>query len=294
MKIIERNITFGENYTTAMKLFTILTTILISTITWGQLSLEVGQKIKFGKLTLSNDQVLEFYNLEYGSDERITFINTESLQPEFLYLSSVKSIANEEQSVGRILEIEKSLNPVKPIVENTFTTIELKDKKIELKNPSEGKAVVYFVRTSSSGFLINFRHFDKDKFIGKFAGAGFIRHECDPGEHAFWVGASNSSYVTANLEAGKIYVIETIPTMGIAYAQVKIEVPQKSDEKKYQKHKKRVFAILSNPEFDRSPSAEDLAKQEDYKKEIENGLEIYSKRVNKEQDHLLNADQHFE
>jgi len=56
----------------------------------------------------------------------------------------------------------------------------------EIAPPAEGKAVVYFARTSSLGILINFSYFDKDKFIGKFHGHGYIRYECEPGEHLFW------------------------------------------------------------------------------------------------------------
>ena len=38
----------------------------------------------------------------------------------------------------------------------------------ELRKPSEGKCLVYFVRSSSMGFLINFKYFDGDKYLGKF------------------------------------------------------------------------------------------------------------------------------
>lgn len=291
---LNRNITFGKIYFTKMKLLTPIITLLFSMVVFGQLSIEQGEKVKFGKLELSNNEIIEFYNLEYGDNEKVNFINTATLQPEFLYASSIKSIVKEETSHSRILQIEKSLYPENFIEEVTHSTFELKDKKIELANPKSGKAVVYFVRTNSTGFLINFRYFDYDKFIGKFAGLGYIRYECDPGEHAFWVGASNSSYVTANLEEGKIYVIETIPVMGMAYARVNIEVANRFNDKKYPKQKKRIFAILSNKEFDKSPQAQDLIDQSDYKKEIERGIEVYNKRVKKDQDHVLHAYQYFE
>ena len=37
----------------------------------------------------------------------------------------------------------------------------------EFKKPSEGKSLVYFVRTKGAGPLINFKFFDGDKFLGK-------------------------------------------------------------------------------------------------------------------------------
>lgn len=288
-----------------MKLFTLIVS-LFSVLSFSQLSLNVGDRIQSGKMTLVNNETIQFYNLEYGNSEKITYVNTQNMQSEFVYLSSIKLIETDVNSIlsdARIAEIESILNMQnydhtkvieEEVEEVSYTTFEYKGKQIEIANPKSGKAVVYFVRTSSTGFLINFRYFDYDKFIGKFAGRGYIRYECDPGEHAFWVGASNSSYVTANLEEGRIYVIETIPVTGMAYAKVNIEIPDRLNSKKYLKQKKRIFGILSNEEFDKSPSKQDLSNQSDYKKEIKNGIEIYKNRVKKEQDHLLNANQYFE
>jgi len=78
----------------------------------------------------------------------------------------------------------------------------------------EDKAVVYFVRTSALGALINFTYFDGEKVIGKFNGPKYMRYECQPGEHLFWARSENKSFVKANVEAGKIYIIEAIPKMG--------------------------------------------------------------------------------
>lgn len=207
-----------------MKLSTLLILFLFSVTVFGQEVLKVGDKIKSGTFTLVNDETIKFQDLEFATDAKVNFINTGNSQQEFLYLSSIKSIETEnltyDSSQLNQIEIVKSV-PEKP-KEITYSTFQYKDKTIQLENPAEGKSVVYFVRTNSSGFLINFRHFDYDKFIGKYAGPGFIRYECEPGEHVFWVGAANSSYVKVDLEAGKIYMIETIPVMGFAYAEVKI------------------------------------------------------------------------
>lgn len=281
-----------------MRLF--ISIILFSVAVWvtAQDSFQVGDKIQAGTITLVNNEKISFFSLEFDYDDKITFTNAQSLEKEFLYNSSVKSIETDDNltynqdQIAEIQIINKESNEPK---EKTFTTITYKDKSIELENPSEGKSVVYFVRTSSTAYLINFRYFDYDQFIGKFAGAGYIRYECDPGEHAFWIGASNSSYVTAMLEEGKIYVIETIPVMGMAYARVKVEIPDRLHPKKYDKQKKRIFAILSDEKFDKTNPKDVLyATQSDYKKEIERGVEIYQKREEKEQDHLLHPLQFFE
>lgn len=278
-----------------MKILIHITLFFLSALVLGQIDLKTGDQIKAGKLILTNGETISFYSLEYGADERISYINTQNLETEFLYVNSIKSIENVNLSTGEILAIENKIKGEQEFVSQTFTTINYKDKSIELTNPSPGKSVVYFVRTNGSGYLINFRHFDYDKFIGKFAGAGFLRYECDPGEHVFWVGASNSSYVTANLEEGKIYVIETIPMMGMAYARVKIEIPDRLNPKNYAKQKKRIFGILADKKLDKTNSKDELySTQSDYENEIKRGLEIYQKRSEKEQDHLLNPLHYFE
>lgn len=280
-----------------MRLFFSAILMAFAVFVSAQDSFKVGDKISSGKIVLVNDEEISFYSLEFGYDDKVTFTNTENLETEFLYKTSIKSIVAENNETLNSFQIQNIESPrIAPQPkEKTFTTIQHKNKTIELENPAEGKSVVYFVRTNSNGSLINFRHFDYDKFIGKFAGAGYIRYECNPGEHAFWVGASNSSYVTANLEAGKIYVIETIPVSGMAYARVKIEIPDRLNPKKYERQKRRIFAILSHDKYDKTNPKDVLySTQSDYKKEIERGLEIYQKREEKEQDHLLHPLQYFE
>ena len=97
--------------------------------------------------------------------------------------------------------------------------------------PSEGKAVVYFVRPSAMGAAINFRYFDNDQYIGKFNGAKYLRYECEPGEHLFWAKSENRDWVTAELEAGKIYIIHSKAQMGGLKARVQL-VPVNVDDAK--------------------------------------------------------------
>ena len=55
----------------------------------------------------------------------------------------------------------------------------------DLKKPSEGKSLVYFVRSSSVGFLINFKYFDGEQYLGKFNYGKYLVYECEPGKHLF-------------------------------------------------------------------------------------------------------------
>lgn len=115
------------------------------------------------------------------------------------------------------------------------------------------KAVVYFVRANSTGAMINFTYFDSTKVIGKFNGPRYMRYECEPGEHLFWARSENRSFVRANLEAGKIYVIDVIPLMGAIKAAVKL-VPVNSPEYKLKRIQKllakKSSVIFSQAELD--------------------------------------------
>ena len=91
------------------------------------------------------------------------------------------------------------------------------------------KAVVYIVRPSSLGDLINFRLYDGDRVIGRINGYQYVRYECEPGEHTFWARSENRSYVRATLNAGEIYVLETLSVMGALRARV-VLAPLRPDE----------------------------------------------------------------
>lgn len=105
--------------------------------------------------------------------------------------------------------------------------------------PSD-KAVVYFARAYSTGSMINFTYFDSTKVIGKFNGPKYMRYECEPGEHLFWARSENRDFLRANLEAGKIYIIEVIPMMGAIKAAVRL-VPVNSPDYKL----KRIQKLLA-------------------------------------------------
>ena len=107
----------------------------------------------------------------------------------------------------------------------------------ELKKPSEGKSLIYFVRTSGTGFLINFKYFDGEKYLGKFNYGKYLVYECDPGKHLFWAKSENTDYLEVELEAGKTYIIDSEPQMGAIKAGVKL-VPFDNNPSSYKNSKK--------------------------------------------------------
>ncbi|MGE0089607.1 MAG: hypothetical protein AB7S50_09075 [Bacteroidales bacterium] len=86
--------------------------------------------------------------------------------------------------------------------------------------PSEGKAVVYFTRVTLYGKPVEFEFFHQDKYIGAFKGDQYMRYECDPGTHLFWASSENKEFLTAELEADKIYVVMVDVIMGAMKARV--------------------------------------------------------------------------
>lgn len=119
----------------------------------------------------------------------------------------------------------------------------------QIQEPSKGKALVYFTRTSEAGFLINFKFFDGDQYIGKINGEQYFVYECDPGIHSFWALSENMSMVYADLEADRMYFIDAIAKMGAFKANVELEVLDKSHKKYKKKRSKIVDAILYKQEI---------------------------------------------
>ena len=153
----------------------------------------------------------------------------------------------------------------------------------ELKKPSEGKALVYFTRTSSLGFLINFKYFDNDIYLGKFNHGKFLAYECNPGKHLFWSKSENIDFVEAELEAGKVYIIDSEPQMGAFKASVKLVPFDNNPEsyknaKKYDKKKAVILAaIFKAKEY--NISSEDLEEaKKDQEDLVNRSLEKYAKR----------------
>jgi len=135
-----------------------------------------------------------------------------------------------------------------------------------IKPAPYNKAVVYFVRPSSYGFVINFSYFDSTRLIGKFNGPKYIRYECDPGNHLFWARSENKDFIEAEVEAGKIYFIEAKPHTGALKAEVELLPVDPKDIKTM----KKVLELL-----DKKPSESFTA--EELQKETEEMLEVIAK-----------------
>ncbi len=142
----------------------------------------------------------------------------------------------------------------------------------EFKRPSEGKSLVYFVRFSGVGALINFRYFDGNQSLGKANGVNYIEYECDPGEHLFWASAENRDFIKGNLKANATYVVEVRPTMGATRARVKLFPVAPTDDKALKKIKK---LIAKKPPTELKKDDEDMAIF------IKNGLQRYEKTQDK-------------
>ena len=138
----------------------------------------------------------------------------------------------------------------------------------EFEKPAEGKSLVYFVRLSGMGALINFKYFDGDKYLGKINGSNYFIYECDPGEHIFWVAAENRDFIKGELKPNSTYVIEVRPTVGAFTSAVRLHPVAPDDEKAL----KRVKKMLSK----KSPK-ELNGQDEDMDFFIKNGMDRYKK-----------------
>ncbi len=155
------------------------------------------------------------------------------------------------------------------IVSFLVITISLIGQSIE--PPPADKAVIYFARTSSLGFAINFSYFDSTTLIGVFNGPKYIRYECEPGSHLFWARSENRDFIEAEVEAGKIYFIEAIVKMGAVKAAVELQPVDPNDGKKMDK----IFKLLNKKTAESFTAQELEAETERLQDAIIRGMEKY-------------------
>lgn len=142
----------------------------------------------------------------------------------------------------------------------------------ELEKPAEGKAMVYFLRTSGMGAAINFKFFVDQTYLGKFNGRNYVKHEFDAGERLIWVKSENLEFMEANLQDGAIYLIHVKPKMGGMKAAVRLENVDTSDEKLM----KKITKLLTN----KKPSNFNLKKAEKVNAKIDDYLKKYQALIN--------------
>lgn len=152
----------------------------------------------------------------------------------------------------------------------------------ELKKPSEGRSIVYFVRSSGMGALINFKYFDGEKYLGKFNYGKYLIYECEPGKHIFWSRSENTDFIEANLEAGKIYIVDSEAQMGAIKAGVELVPfnPKHESYKTPKKFEKKRDAILKSISEKKEYVATDVDLKEgfeEYESIIKKSTEKYNK-----------------
>ncbi|MCI9845288.1 DUF2846 domain-containing protein [Flavobacterium pectinovorum] len=168
---------------------------------------------------------------------------------------------------------------MKKILILAFAILSIVGYSQELRKPSEGKAIVYFVRSSGMGALINFKYFDGEKYLGKFNYGKYLVYECEPGKHVFWSRSENTDFIEADLEAGKIYIVDSEAQMGAIKAGVEL-VPFNPNPESYKtpkKFEKKKAAILKSI----SENKEYVATDSDLKEGAEEYASIIKKSTEK-------------
>lgn len=162
-------------------------------------------------------------------------------------------------------------------------------EKQEIKKPSEGKSLIYFIRPTAVAFAIDFKVFHKDKFLGAISSNRYMTYECEPGEQLFWAASENRDYVIANLEPNKTYVILVAPQMGAFVAGVNL-IPCDPNDRT---HKKAFYkAIHKSKEiiYDANVSAKGNQSES-----VKTGLEKFEKLKESNSDKIakLNPNMNF-
>ena len=87
-------------------------------------------------------------------------------------------------------------------------------KSEPLPKPSEGKALVNFVRPSFFGKAVEATIWDSETLIGWIYGQQAFQYECEPGKHLFISWSEYKSPVEAELLPGRVYYIVLRTRMG--------------------------------------------------------------------------------
>ena len=88
-------------------------------------------------------------------------------------------------------------------------------KQEPMQKPSEGKAIVHFLRPSSFGKAVQASVWDNDKLIGVTTGKMGFQYQCEPGKHLFISWSEYKSPVEAELLPDRVYYIILRMRMGM-------------------------------------------------------------------------------
>ena len=126
----------------------------------------------------------------------------------------------------------------------------------EFQKPSEGKALVYFVRYQGAIAALDFKYFDGEKYLGRATMINYFVYECEPGEHVFWVATENREYIKGNLKANCVYVIEVRPYFRAVMASAKLYQIDPANEKAL----KKIDKVLNEEESQLKGKGEDQSE----------------------------------
>ena len=136
----------------------------------------------------------------------------------------------------------------------------------ELKKPSEGKTLVYFVRYRGYVAIIDFKYYDGEKQLGQVGGNNYFIYECEPGDHVFWVSAENREFIKGNLKPNSTYIIEVKPHYRAVMAGVELIQVSPNDKKAI----KKIYQLIENTE----PAVLKDSNGDKYE-QIKSGMERY-------------------
>lgn len=137
--------------------------------------------------------------------------------------------------------------------------------------PAENKSIVYIARRNTEAPFLKFRIYDGDRFLGRLGVHRFFAYECDPGHHVFAAKSENTSFVEAELEAGKVYLLDVEGKKGILYARVAL-LPLDKNHKRYEKDKERFLKLVTKGKGELLVDADDQeAEAEGEEEDVEDG-----------------------
>jgi Protein of unknown function (DUF2846). len=149
----------------------------------------------------------------------------------------------------------------------------------ELPAPAPDKALVIFTRPPLEAPVIQFQYYDGGQYLGKIGPGSYLVYECDPGSHVLWGKSENMSFIDADLEAGRVYLVNTRVTSGLTRARVDL-VPYDPTQKNAERLKNRLLRRISTREEIRvQAGALDVS---DHAKQAARGLERYEQLKAKE------------
>ncbi|HJW32376.1 MAG TPA: DUF2846 domain-containing protein [Holophagaceae bacterium] len=118
------------------------------------------------------------------------------------------------------------------------------------RKPAPGKALVYLARPQRMGALIKVKAYVDGKSLGFVMSGSYLAVEVEPGKHEFVVAAENAGFLTAEVAADKIYLVQVAIHMGMWKARTHFEVARPGSDalKEISEKKDKLGAIETTAE----------------------------------------------